>query len=167
MGKLRKNLFSVLLLSLKHFVVVRKQVGIWVDYKTFQRWDCIKKSQECGLLWLHRQTGGSFSGNTTNPPAPASATTPVKKKRYDGLVVSASCRYSGEGCILLISEPNHLPRSAGSIQKLLSHHCFFLPFEGSNAYWILMSSNFVPFPPNFLFKDAVFSPAPMGSWIPR
>uniref|UniRef100_A0A8C9MC27 Sciellin n=1 Tax=Panthera tigris altaica TaxID=74533 RepID=A0A8C9MC27_PANTA len=27
------------------------------------------------------QTGGSFSGNTTNPPAPASATTPVKKKR--------------------------------------------------------------------------------------
>ncbi|XP_032448227.1 sciellin isoform X7 [Lynx canadensis] len=30
---------------------------------------------------LDRQTGGSFSGNTTNPPAPASATTPVKKKR--------------------------------------------------------------------------------------
>ncbi|XP_040343247.1 sciellin isoform X11 [Herpailurus yagouaroundi] len=27
------------------------------------------------------QTGGSFSGNTTNPPAPAPATTPVKKKR--------------------------------------------------------------------------------------
>ncbi|GAB5566409.1 sciellin isoform X3 [Prionailurus iriomotensis] len=37
------------------------------------------------------QTGGSFSGNTTNPPAPASATTPVKKKRpFLTVLVSAT-----------------------------------------------------------------------------
>lgn len=107
-----------------------EQVGIWVDYKTFQRWGRVEKFQKCDhclFLWWNRQPGGLFSANATNTPASNSATTPVKKKRYDGLVGTTSCCSSVRDYSLLISELKHPPRPPGGVQKLLCPSSLFPP----------------------------------------
>ena len=128
------------------------------------------KFRECKIvvvLVINRQPGGFLGASTTSTPASTSATTPVKKKRYDGFMASASCCYSVRDSSLLISEPDHPPRLQEAFRGCSAlPPCSLFPFPGIQGLLksVVLKLQSLPQPTlNLFYKYSLFLPVPSGS----